>query len=140
VSAREEGYNNYATHLIAQVAGRKKMATSPIDPKNLFNMVRGRLTNGGGLQTEFVALDPRKRLSILVFKNSETVTVSFTNVLLSTADAQTRVTDLEAAEVFYNDVSTDAVDYFAGDSRGLAGVKISATPAAANVDYMILQY
>lgn len=115
------------------------MATDPIIPGNTVNIVRTKIANGAGATTNYYALDPNKLTSINLVKNSETVTLSVTNDLKG-EDSNLWITDLEGAGILWNARTSDTTDYLAGDSAGLTGVKITATPAAADVEYSIIQF
>lgn len=114
------------------------MATAPLTNKPLNVAVRAKIADGAGNTTNYYALDPRKTTAILVNKNSQTATISFT-VDINDVNGD-RLTDLEAAGVLWNDVSSDANDYFAGDNQGLTGVKVNSNPSGAAVEYSIIQF
>jgi len=80
--------------------------------------------------TLFFPCDPNMLLNISVKKGANTIIVAVTN---------TAKKDIETGT--YIDRSTDAVDYFAGDSTGITGVKVDTTAySSGNVEITIMQY
>jgi len=86
----------------------------------------------GGLRTDFVLLDPNRNTSILVNKQGESAVVSVTNDAFNA--------NIDDAAVEFSDVSTGTLDYLAGDSKGLTGMKIVSTPVTNPVEGRIIQY
>ena len=111
------------------------MATTPIHPNNGVNIARATIT---GSTTHYFALDHNKDTSINVTKAAETVTISVTNDIFDAAGL--KITDLEDAGIVWNARSADAVDYLAGDSTGLTGVKLTVSGNVSTANYSIIQY
>jgi len=93
------------------------------------------MVEDAGAKTFYYPLDPGFTTSIIVTHNaSDTPLVAVTNTLTTTDD-------LENASVLFAQVyDGTSTPYLAGDSRGLTGVRITATPTEGDVNISIMQY
>lgn len=115
------------------------MATDPINPGNAVRIARNIIAEDVGATTVIFALDPNKFTSIHVVKGVDTAVVSVTNDMRNVGNL-VEVTDLEGSGILWNERSTGADDYFAGDSAGITGVRIVSTPTENDIEYSIIQY
>ena len=104
--------------------------------------------------THYIPMNPHKVTAIHVFKNAQAVKVEGTidHRKFGTDATATKLSaaangmsdgvvldDLEDSDVRWFTLSDSTTDYFKGDSRALAGLRISALGIAADVDYAVIQ-
>lgn len=119
------------------------MPTSPLNnPANLPVIYRTTIATGAD-DTVFFPLDPRRKTAVMAIKGGETATISLTTDTrnagtANTATRGTRITDIETANYF--DVSSDDLNYFAGDNASLSAIKVNANPVTNPVKISIIQF
>ena len=125
------------------------MATAPFDDKqgkNLIATYKSTIANqsGSGDVTLYFPTNVAKNTGIHVFKNSATATISVsmdTRLPNATNDAVGKgaiLTDLETEADFY-EVSSDALDYYAGSNPLISCVKVRVQNSSADVVINVTQ-
>ena len=86
-----------------------------------------------------IGLDPNRRATIHVTKPTSGGKVYLTNTTFKLDN--TRITDVDDADIMWNEVSTGVDPYWTGDEKGLTGIKITsdASPTTTDINYSVTQ-
>lgn len=77
----------------------------------------------------FIGLDPTKNVSIHVQKSAEAAKVYLTNTatkLPVAGESMGRITSPDDADIIWRERSTGTDEFFAGDEKGVTGMKVEA--------------
>jgi len=86
-----------------------------------------------------IGLDPNRRATIHVTKPTSGGSVFLTNTTFKLDGS--RISDVDDADILWNEVSTGTDPYWTGDEKGLTGIKIvsAVSPTTTDINYSVTQ-